>query len=310
MKLEQAGASGSVKGRTAVGLLRRLHSEKPLLPGTVVVESTSGNLGLALAGLLATLGCTFISVVDLKTPAQTRKSLRLLGAEVLVVEEDDGHGGYLLNRLSVVRRLCAENPDYRWPNQYENSAGPAIHRETTGPEIVEQAGAALRAVYAPVSTGGTLAGVAGHLAEHRPDVDAVAVDLLGSIALGGTAGTRLLPGIGSSRPSVLLPPGSYHRSVLVDDVESIAICRIVSDDLGLRLGSSSGCTLRALVADLAAGRVSGLPVCLMADGGDKYGDTVYSDRWIADQGVGERLAAAVKGFRHEGLSFAWPEDRT
>ncbi|MEV6978731.1 pyridoxal-phosphate dependent enzyme [Kitasatospora sp. NPDC093806] len=307
LKLEQNGRTGSVKDRTAVGLLRRLHSERPLLPGTVVIESTSGNLGLALAGILGALDCRFIAVIDPKTPRTTREALLHSGAEVILVDESDGRGGYLLSRLETVARLCAENPDYRWPDQYGNPASPDIHESTTGPEIVEQAGPALDAVYVPVSTGGTFAGIAAHLHKVRPDVAAVAVDLDGSVALGGDAGDRLLPGIGASRPSSFVRPGDYDRAVRVDGCEAIAVCRIVLEDLGLALGGSSGCTVRALLADLGRGLTTRLAVCLAADGGGKYLDTVYSDDWARRTGIHEDIELAGKRLRHEGLRFRWAQ---
>ncbi|MFJ3925337.1 pyridoxal-phosphate dependent enzyme [Streptomyces sp. NPDC090022] len=305
LKLEEHGATGSIKDRTAVGLLRALHEERPLAPGTVVVESTSGNLGLAMANLLAAMDCSFIAVVDLKTPLTTRRTLEASGARVVVVDEPDGQGGYLLSRLRTVRRLCERHPEYRWPDQYANPASPAVHRATTGPELTEQAGPDLSAVYVPVSTGGTFAGVAAHLRTHRPDVTPVAVDLRGSLALGGAAGRRLIPGIGASRPSVFLPAPHTHRSVHVDDVEAMAVCRILAEDLGHELGGSSGCVLAALLADMAQGRLDpGLPVCLAADGGRKYRDTVFSDTWASRHDILTDLTRAMGRLRRDGLRFS------
>ncbi|MER5744954.1 pyridoxal-phosphate dependent enzyme [Streptomyces sp. NPDC059913] len=304
LKLESHGPTGSVKDRSALGLLRALHDEKPLAPGTVVVESTSGNLGLALARLLPAIDCAFLAVVDPKTPHATRRRLADGGARVIVVDEPDGLGGYLLSRLRRVRELCADNPGYRWPDQYENWAAPDIHRRTTGPELTEQAGPALGAVYVPVSTGGTLAGIAAHLREHRPDVAAVAVDVRGSLAVSGSGGRRLVPGIGASRPSVFLgAPHSYDRAVHVDDIEAIAVCRIIAEDTGLVLGGSSGCAVRAMLSDQEAGGDGRLAVCLAADGGTKYRDTLYSDDWAAEQGVAREIASAVRRLRGEGLFF-------
>ncbi|MFB8035518.1 pyridoxal-phosphate dependent enzyme [Streptomyces sp. NPDC056004] len=305
LKLEEHGPTGSVKDRSAVGLLRALHDERPLTPGTVVVESTSGNLGLALARLLPTLGCDFLAVVDLKTPHATRRGLADSGARVIVVDEPDGLGGYLLSRLRRVRELCADNPGYRWPDQYENWAAPHIHRYTTGPELTAQAGPELGAVYIPVSTGGTLAGISAHLREHRPDVAAVAVDVRGSLAVSGSGGRRLVPGIGASRPSVFLKaPHSYHRAVHVDDIEAIAVCRIIAEDIGLALGGSSGCAVRAMLTDQEeAGTDGRLAVCLAADGGAKYRDTLYCDNWATEQGVAKEITAAVQRLRSEGLFF-------
>ncbi|MFG3252413.1 pyridoxal-phosphate dependent enzyme [Streptomyces sp. NPDC048172] len=314
LKLEACGTTGSVKDRTARGLLDALSRERPMAPGTVIVESTSGNLGLALARLAPRFGCAFLAVVDPKTPPATRRTLADGGARVVVVEQPDGQGGYLLSRLRAVRDLCAENPRYRWPNQYENRASPEVHRVTTGPELTQQAGPELGAVYVPVSTGGTFAGIHAHLRAHSPGVAAVAVDLKGSLAVGGRAGRRLIPGIGASRPSSFLvgtfAEDPHARVAHVDDAEAIAVCRILAEDLGLALGGSSGCALRALLADLERDAVGeGLPVCLAADGGAKYRDTLYSDVWAAEQGVAGEIADAARRLRADGLRFSLPAPR-
>ncbi|MFD9960796.1 pyridoxal-phosphate dependent enzyme [Amycolatopsis sp. NPDC058986] len=303
LKLEECGTARSVKSRTAVGLLSDLHRESPLVPGTVVVESTSGNLGLAMVHLLAGIGCGFLAVVDPKTPQATRRALLEQGARLVVVEEPDEQGGYLSRRLEAVRRILDEHPDYRWPNQYENPANPEAHRISTGPEITEQAGADLGAVYVPVSTGGTLAGIAAHLRAHRPDVRCVAVDVTGSVALGGAGGRRLISGIGAGRRSVFLRGDEYDHAVHVDDAEAIAVCRMVREDLGRTVGGSTGCVLRALLDDVTVGSVAGFPVCLAADGGTKYADTIFSDDWARGQGIHADIGAAVRRWRAAGLTF-------
>jgi cysteine synthase len=307
LKLEQHAASGSVKDRTAVGLLQWLHAQEPLTPGTVVVESTSGNLGLALARLLPLIECSFIAVVDLKTPEPTRRRLRELGARTILVDRPDGHGGYLLSRLDTVRELCAENPGYRWPNQYENSAGPRIHSRTTGPEIAHQAGPALRVVYVPVSTGGTFSGISAYMRVQRPWVSCVAVDVAGSMAVLPGTGRRLIPGIGASRRSHFVNPGDYHHAVKVEDVDAIAVCRMLREDLDLAVGGSSGCSVRAFLGDFEDAP-AGRAVCLAADGGTTYLGTVYSDDWLRSQGIDGEVFAAIERFRDEGLEFSWTDD--
>ncbi|MEU6014852.1 pyridoxal-phosphate dependent enzyme [Streptomyces sp. NPDC047515] len=152
---------------------------------------------------------------------------------------------------------------------------------------------------------GRLAGISAHLREHRSDVAAVAVDLRISLAVAGSAGRRLIPGTGAGRPSAFLQgPHSYDRVVHVDDIEVIAVRRILAEDLGVVLGGSSGCAVRALLTDLENDRTDGrLPVCLAADGGGKYRDTLHSDDWAAEQGVAKEITTAVNQLRSEGLFF-------
>lgn len=303
MKFEQFNATGSVKDRTAAGLLIAMDWQSRLLPGTVVVESTSGNLGLALSHLLALVDCRLIAVIDPKTPHETRSGLDAAGVEVICVDTPDGHGGYLLTRLRTVAQLCRSNPGYRWTDQYSNQASPWIHRRTTGPEIVAQGGPGLDAVYVAVSTGGTLAGVSAHLREADAAVRIVAVDSVGSLATGTVGGRRLLTGIGSSQSSTFLGPGSYDHAAAVADADAIAVCRMFRDDTAISLGGSSGCVLFACLRDLASDTPPRTPLCLCPDSGDKYASTVYDDAWLARNGIAADVARSVERLRRDGIGF-------
>lgn len=303
VKHESLNPSGSVKDRTAAGLLAALDRIRPLVPGTVVVESTSGNLGLGLAAMLRTLDCTLVAVIDPKTPPVTRDALCRAGAVLEEVREPDGMGGYLLTRLDAVRRLCRDNPDYRWTDQYSNPANPAVHRTTTGPELARQGGADLDAVYAAVSSGGTLAGISAHLRRIGRPIRIVAVDSEGSLVTGDSPGERLIPGIGASRRSSFLRPGAYDHAAQIGAVDSVAACRIFRADTEIALGGSSGSALAAYVADLAAEIRIRHGLVLSADGGTKYEATVYDDDWLDRVGIAADVRRGVDRLRAEGLGF-------
>ncbi|GAB1818963.1 pyridoxal-phosphate dependent enzyme [Herbidospora sp. RD11066] len=301
LKLESGNPTGSIKDRTAAGLLMALDAESPLRPGMVVVESTSGNLGLALARLLTRLDCRFIAVVDPNTPRATRRTIAAAGGELHEVTEPDGRGGYLLTRLREVRRILDANPGHRWTDQYHNPANPKIHQETTGPEIAAHPG--LDTVYVAVSTGGTLAGVAAHLHGLGRGIDVVAVDAVGSLATGASAGPRLISGIGASRPSAFLTPGSYDRAHRVPDAEATAACRLFRTDTGMALGGSSGSVVAACLRDLLAPHPPRRPLCLCPDSGVAYADTLYDDRWLTAHGLIGPTTAAEARFRADGVRF-------
>jgi 2,3-diaminopropionate biosynthesis protein SbnA len=307
LKLEMANPTGSTKDRTARGILEAMNAAEPLRPGDVVVESTSGNLGLAMARLLTGMGCRFIAVTDLNTPEETRRRLAVAGAEVVVVDEPDGKGGYLLNRLRKVEALCSSNPGYRWSNQYGNPANPAAHASTTGPEIVAQGGPDLDRVYVAVSTGGTLAGVSRHLRIAVPRVRIVAVDAEGSLVTGTTPGRRLLSGIGASRPSSFLSPGDYDAATAVGDARSFAVCRMLRDDTGIWVGGSSGSVLSACLDDLHSGTPPHLPLCLLPDGGERYQNTFYDDDWLFEREVLDAVNQEQKGLREAGVAFEYEQ---
>lgn len=309
LKQESFGSTGSVKDRTALGLVAALHRQRPLTPGTVIVESTSGNLGLALAWLLRRLDCRFVVVIDPKTPVSTCEALRAMAAELCLVDEPDEHGSYLLSRLRRVQALCAEDPAIRWTDQYGNPANPAAHRLTTGPEIARQAGPGLDAVYIAVSTGGTLAGTSAYLRVLNPAIRMVAVDSEGSRVTGtGNGPERLIPGIGSSRKSTFLRPGSYDYAVQATTAEIVAVCRLFRSETGIALGGSSGAVVSAMLADLAAGRAGLQPVGLCADGGAKYTSTIYDDAWLERVGIARQVSGCLDRFDAEGVTFRWRPD--
>lgn len=307
LKRECALPTGSLKFRTAVGLLTAAAKQAPLTPGAVVVESTSGGLGCAMAHVLSSLGCEFVAVIDPKTPPATRRALADAGATVHCVSERDRFGGYLLTRLRFIADLCAAHPEYRWTNQYRNPANPHIHAETTGPEILAQGGRGLDAVYVAVSTGGTLAGIASHLrtvsGPNRP-VRIVAVDAAGSQALTAQPCLpRVVPGIGSSRRALHLGPASYDRAAHVTDAAAIATCLLFHEDTGIRLGGSSGHVLRACVGDMAGATPPVSPLCVCADDGARYADTLYDQRWLAASGLSGDVDAERRALRDAGLRF-------
>ncbi|GAA4727298.1 hypothetical protein Prum_011370 [Phytohabitans rumicis] len=311
LKRESCNVTGSVKDRTAAGLLRDLHAREPLRPGTVVVESTSGNLGVALAHLLGKLDCRLIAVVDPKIPQSTLRSLHASGANTHMVTEPDGRGGYLLNRLEAVARICRENPGYRWTDQYGNPANPLIHQQTTGPEIVAQAGPGLDAIYVAVSTGGTLAGISGYVRPLGRPIRLVAVDAAASLTTSSqvdprapiAAGARLIPGIGASRPSSFLHPRAVDGVIAVADSRAIAMCRILLEDTGIDVGGSSGAVVSACVDELAGTEPPRLSVCLAADGGGVYGETLYEDDWLIQVDAMDEVKRTIGELRADGLAF-------
>jgi N-(2-amino-2-carboxyethyl)-L-glutamate synthase len=304
LKRECHHPTGSVKYRTAIGLVQALHRASPLRPGTVVVESTSGGLGVALAHLLPLLGCRLVVAIDPKTPMATRRLLAAADAELHCVTELDEFGGYLNTRLRLVAELCRANPGYRWPDQYRNPANPWIHRQTTGPEIVAQGGTGLDAVYVAVSTGGTLAGIAAHIRPLRRPISLVAVDAAGSQAIAPQPRNRRhIPGIGSSRRAALLGPSSYDRAVHVRDADAIALCHVLHADTAIRLGGSSGHVLHACVTDLAGASPPVRPLCLCADDGDRYAETLYNRAWLGETGLAGEVDRAVERLRDNGLTF-------
>jgi 2,3-diaminopropionate biosynthesis protein SbnA len=286
LKLEGENPTGSMKDRTAISLIQDFEERGYLNEASTIIESTSGNLGVALALICKARGYDFIAVVDPKASEENIHKMQALEARIERVDQQDETGGYLLTRLKRVAELCHRSPQFVWTNQYGNPANPRIHYSQTGPEIYEQMRGKVDAIFVPVSTGGTLAGIGRFFREVSPTTCIIGVDAYGSIIFGSPAAPRKLNGIGSSRCSDFLQHWLYDAYEVVRDEEAFGFCRAFSQKTGLRLGGSGGAVLVACVRFLTAypGSNSNMNICCVcADRGENYTSTIYNDEWIAHQ---------------------------
>lgn len=306
LKLEDHNPTGSIKFRTALGLLAGLDDESPLVPGTRVVESTSGNLGIALSLLLEELGCQFVAVIDPKVPKDVRDAIARHGAEVIEVDTRDAHGGYLLTRLAAVRQLLDRDPLLRWTDQYSNPANPGIVRDAMAPELVAQTDGAIDAVLVAVSTGGTLVGLSNGFRSLRQGTAVYAVDVAGSLVTANQAYPHLLTGIGATRKSSFMRRHHHAGVVRVSDTLAFALCRLLRADTGLAVGGSGGAVIAAFVEGVRAnGMLSACryPVAVIADGGATYRSTLYDDVWLLRHGALEVVESQGAAMRRGGIGF-------
>lgn len=285
LKLESENPTGSVKDRTGYSLIQKLEAQGLLSDGSVVVESTSGNLGVALSFLCRLKGYTFIAVIDPKTTLENIAKMQALGAQIEMVHLPDENGGYLLSRLERVRELCRRSPRYVWSDQYSNPANPHIHYLNTGPEIYRQMHGQVDALFVAVSTGGTLAGIGQYFREVSRSTAIIGVDAYGSVIFGTPPAPRKLTGIGSSRPSSFLTRDMYDLHMLVKDEEAFAFCRALREITGISVGGSSGAVLAACAKYLEAHPDVVNVVCVCADGGDNYTNSIFNDDWLLKQGL-------------------------
>lgn len=279
-KLELMNPLGSVKDRPARFIIERGLAEGWIEPGAVVIESTSGNLGIALATLCRLHGLTFVAIVDPKTAEPNLRMLRTLGAQIEMVTEPDEHGGYLHTRVRRARQLADETPGGVWINQYANELNWQAHYHGAGDEIARQVDGPIDVLVAAVSTTGTILGIARRLREEHPALHVVAVDAVGSVIFGAPAAPRELPGFGSSRVPELLSEDEIDQVIHVDDAASAHGCRRLAASEGIVAGGSSGGVVAAierLHADLdQPARI----VTVLPDRGDRYLDLVYDDAWM------------------------------
>ncbi|BCL83219.1 2,3-diaminopropionate biosynthesis protein SbnA [Ktedonobacteria bacterium brp13] len=285
LKLEGFNPTHSMKDRTAYSLVQKLEDQGKLNENSTIVESTSGNLGVAMARLCQLKGYKFLAVVDPKTTAENLAKLQTFGAQVDIVREPDENNGYLLSRLAHIQKIIVDHPDYVWTNQYDNPANPSIHYSSTGPEIYTQMNQKIDAIFVPTSTGGTLAGIGKFFREVLPSTQIIGVDAFGSVIFDTPSAPRKLTGIGSSRRSTFLHKELYDEYVLVKDEEAFAFCRLLFASTGIAVGGSSGAVLTACARYLSQHRYAQHVVCVCADHGDNYRSSIFNDSWLKEQAL-------------------------
>lgn len=198
-KLEMVNPFGSMKDRPARFIVEQGLRTGTLCPGMRLVESTSGNLGVALAVAVKLHGLAFTAVVDPNTSPTNLRLLELFGADIEMVTELDDAGGHLHTRIRRARQLAETLTDTMWVNQYANTLNWRAYYETLGGEILDAVDEPIDYLVAAVSTTGSLHGTARRLRETHPRLQVIAVDAKGSVIFGGPPAPRRIPGFGASR---------------------------------------------------------------------------------------------------------------
>lgn len=279
-KLEMLNPVGSMKDRPARHIIDSGIADGTLRRGMRLVESTSGNLGVALAALARLNGLDFTAVVDPKTTRSNLRLLRTYGADVDMVTERDASGGYLATRIARARELAAQSAQRVWVNQYANQLNWGAHYTTTGAEILDAVAGRIDYLVAAVSTTGSILGLARRLRERHPELRVVAVDAKGSVIFGGPAADRGIPGYGASRVPELLRPEEIDEVIHVDDYDAALGCRHLAEREGILGGGSSGAVIAAIEQLIHRVPSNSRIVTLLPDRGERYLDLVYDDEWL------------------------------
>lgn len=289
-KLEALNPGGSIKDRPALEILREAVANGEVGAGTVVIESSSGNMGIGLAQVCRYLGLRFICVVDVKTSPQNIRVLRTYGAEIEMVEDVDPESGELLQaRIKRVQSLRERYADSFWPNQYAHRANPSSHCRTTMSEVASALDGRIDYLFVATSTCGTIRGCADYIVAHGLRTRTVAVDALGSRIFTYTPAQRSIPGLGAGVRPDHLDLDLVDETVHVDDLDCVRGCRLLLEREAVLAGGSSGGVIAAverLRGCIPAGAVC---VAILPDRGDRYLDTVYCDEWV-EQRFGSRDA--------------------
>lgn len=285
-KLEALNPGGSIKDRPAYSILTHALAAGVITHDTTIVESSSGNFAIGLAQVCAYLKLRLICVVDIKTTVSNIRIIEAYGARVdLVTEPDPVSGEYLLARLNRVRQILNSVPSGFWPNQYANADNPHAHYTSTMPEIVATLGTDIDYLVLATSTCGTLRGCADFVHEQGMKTKIVAVDAMGSVIFGRPSGKRLLPGHGAGIVPSLFKKDLADIVVHVSDLDCVIGCRRLVQQEAILAGASSGGVISAIERLAAEGIMEPGARCvaILADRGERYLDTVYSDSWVQEK---------------------------
>jgi cysteine synthase A len=298
LKLEGFNVTGSIKIKTAIALVEDLEKRGVARTDeTVIVESSSGNLGLALSLVCAVKHYKFVCVTDPNASRVAIRGMELYGAKVIVVRERDAAGGYLGSRLKKIDQILRSNPNAVWLNQYANVANMKVHAEQTANEIAREFDH-VDWVFVGTGTTGTLAGIAERLHHKFPSITVVAVEPVGSVTFGGAPAKRNIPGIGTSVRPPLADLANPDRLVAVPEEKTVEACLAFARDHHLLVGGSTGSVLAAVQQLAPEFRRGETIVAVSADLGEKYLDSIYDPKWVAqviaaDDNKSERVDALV-----------------
>lgn len=270
-KLEYFNPTGSVKDRTALGMIKDAEFCGKLVPGSVIIEPTSGNTGIGLAIVALSKGYRLILTMPDTMSVERRAILKAYGAEIVLTDGAKGMRG----AIEKAEELAKNTPNSFVPGQFENSSNPEIHRITTGPEIWEDTLGKVDIFVAGVGTGGTITGVGEYLKKKNPNIKVVAVEPKDSpVISGGEAGPHKLQGIGAGFIPKNLHKDAYDEVIQIENEEAFTYGKEIAKVEGYLVGISSGAALAAAVE--LAKRVENKGkniVVLLPDGGNKYFST-------------------------------------
>jgi cysteine synthase A len=276
VKVESFNPMGSVKDRIGLAMIEEAEHEGKIKEGTTIVEPTSGNTGIALAGICAACGYKLILVMPETMTIERRKLLKALGAELVLTPGAEGMRG----AVSKAEHMAAEDPAlYFIPQQFQNPANPEVHRRTTAEEIWKDTEGKADVIVAGVGTGGTITGIASVLKKRKPTFKAIAVEPAESPVLsGGSPGPHRIQGIGAGFIPDVLQLDMVDEIIRVTGDNAAATARRLAKKEGILAGISSGVATNAALQVASREEMSGkMIVVILPDTGERYLSTDLFD---------------------------------
>jgi cysteine synthase A len=256
----------SVKDRAVLQIIDDAEARGELIPGSTLIECTSGNTGMAVAFIAAVKGYKAILVMSEIQSRERRKVLQAFGAQLVLTPASEGTAG----ARKRLKEICTEHPEYFYVGQHVNPSNPKAHYLGTGPEIWQDTGGRVDVLVAALGTGGTICGAGRYLKERKPGVRLVAVEPAESPTISqGIFHPHRMMGTAPGFVPETLDRSVIDEIVLVSEAEAFAMCQRIARQEGLLVGISSGAAAHAAL-EIAGSEGESVVVCILADTGQRY----------------------------------------
>lgn len=282
LKLEGFNLAGSIKIKPAISMIEALEKKGKIHPGyTHIIESSSGNLGVALSLACSVKGYNFTCVSDPNISSINKQYIKLFGANLIIVNHKDRNGGYLRNRINLIEELVQNDNSFFWLNQYANHENKNAHYSSTAASIFESFPEA-DYLFIGAGTTGTLMGCAEYVKDNNLKTKVIAVDAYGSVTFNFSANKRLIPGLGTSRKPELVDRRLIDDVILVKEENTIKMCRELLHSKSMLVGGSTGTVLAGIKAYEDKLSTAESVIAISPDFGNRYLNTIYSDQWVLE----------------------------